>query len=343
MRSRARRHLSPEDGNQAAHLGGFLWGFLGGREGFEDRLQHELDERDALPPGRALPDGRVVVALARVNDALYGSGSKEGIPARQDQCLPETSHAAVAIFEGVDEFELVVENRTGDQGMFVGSNQLGKQVRHGSGNTVGGRRNVVDNGPSSHNGASAPIATGKVEKSRHECLVSAEKVGLTCRVPLREHVIGGKRIARFPNLPWWGDDRLSFEYGRDLAFAERIAFDGQGSPDRADAVDAPHMQIVALSQSLRLTERFTDPDGKGGYGRVDCVGRWRGRHAPGSPAAFPPTLSTQEKVTCHGSVGPATGVADWCGARILRAPADHGTRHRIMLSVAMSQGTAMMV
>jgi hypothetical protein len=54
------------------------------------------------------------IYCGKQHQAFHRNVSEQRIPASQDQALPQPPHAAVAVGEGVDEFELVVKNRTGD-------------------------------------------------------------------------------------------------------------------------------------------------------------------------------------------------------------------------------------
>ena len=49
-----------------------------------------------------------------MDQAFYGDMGEQGFPAGQDQGLPEPSHSSVAVLKGVNEFEFVMEDRTGD-------------------------------------------------------------------------------------------------------------------------------------------------------------------------------------------------------------------------------------
>lgn len=50
------------------------------------------------------------------------------MPLAEDKGLPQAAHAAIAIDKGMDEFEFVVEDAAGDQGMVVGGSEPVEQV-----------------------------------------------------------------------------------------------------------------------------------------------------------------------------------------------------------------------
>mgnify|MGYP000943105861 CR=1 FL=1 len=54
------------------------------------------------------------------------------------------NHAAVAVLEGMDEFELVVEDATGDERVFRRVSEPGQKTGDQGGHAVGGRREVDD-------------------------------------------------------------------------------------------------------------------------------------------------------------------------------------------------------
>ncbi len=86
-------------------------------------IQHKDDERGAIGIGVSLFEGLVVAVLLIFNQAFDGQQIKEVIPLTEDEGLPEAAHASVAVGEGVDEFEFVVKDTAGDEGMVVGGGE----------------------------------------------------------------------------------------------------------------------------------------------------------------------------------------------------------------------------
>ena len=78
----------------------------------------------------AVFQGQVVLGLMSVDEALDEEVTEHGVPAREDEALPESSHASVTVDEGVDALELVMEDRAGDERVGVGRWQPGEGVGH---------------------------------------------------------------------------------------------------------------------------------------------------------------------------------------------------------------------
>jgi hypothetical protein len=55
----------------------------------------------------------------------------------EEDALPKATDAAIAILEGVDEFEFVVEDTGADEGVEVVVREEGEEVVHEIGNAVG--------------------------------------------------------------------------------------------------------------------------------------------------------------------------------------------------------------
>ena len=252
------RHLAVQHGQQAPDLGGHLGGFLGGPDGCKNRLQHEGNESRALAVRRALPDGLVVLALAGADEALDGYVREQGFPAGQDQRLPEPAQAPVAVLEGMNELELVVEDRARHERMVAGVAEPRQQVGHEPRHLSGGRADVMDPALPHHGHAAATIAARRIQQRGHQDLVGVEKIGLAGGVPLFVSIVGADGVPGLLNVPQRGDDRLAVENRRDLLLAEDVALDGQRPLDRADAVDAPQTQVLREAGRLRATHRFGD-------------------------------------------------------------------------------------
>ena len=101
---------------------GLLFGLLFGldqlQQGAADHAQHEFDELGGLDRLVAAVQRGVIVSLAFANEGFDGHSGEQGDPTAEDECLPKASHASVAVLEGMNELELVVEDATGDQRMF---------------------------------------------------------------------------------------------------------------------------------------------------------------------------------------------------------------------------------
>ena len=74
--------------------------------------------------------------------------------------------------------------------------------------------------------------------------MGTQQVGLTGGVPLLVLVVGFDGVAGFLYVSEWRDNGLAVEYCGDLFFAEDIAFNGEGSANREDAIDSPQAQVL---------------------------------------------------------------------------------------------------
>ena len=194
----------------------------------------------------------------------------------------------------MNELEFVVEYRTGDQGMFVGAVQPGKEIRHEAWYEVGGRRDMLHFAAAEYAHAAAPELSGGVEQRRHEHPVRREQVVLARGVPLRELVVDLDGVPRFLDFPQGRDDRLAVQKGRNLVLAERIPFDRQRALDGADAVDPPHPQAHRLRDGLRAADGFADLRDQVENGRRDGVwrrGDWHGADTFSGSKSYPKTSS----------------------------------------------------
>ena len=99
--------------------------------------------------------------------------------------------------------------------------------------------------------------------------MSTQQVGFAGGVPLLVLVVGFDGVAGFLYVSEWCYDRLAVEYCGDLFFAEDIAFNGEGSANREDAVDSSQAQV--LRDARCATNRFTDFFNAKENVRRDCV------------------------------------------------------------------------
>ena len=74
-----------------------------GFQSLVDFAQHEVDEGARLPCAGAGVDGIVVFLLVSIHHVLYGQMLEERMQLTQDERLPQTTCAPVAIDEGMDE------------------------------------------------------------------------------------------------------------------------------------------------------------------------------------------------------------------------------------------------
>ena len=96
-----------------------------------------------------------------------------------------------------------------------------------------------------------------------------QQIGFAGGVPLLVLVVGFDGVAGFLYVSEWRNNGLAVEYGGDLFFTEDIAFNGEGSADREDAVDASQAQV--LRDACCAANRFSDFFNAKENFRRDCV------------------------------------------------------------------------
>ena len=80
--------------------------------------KHELNKCRRVTLLSAAIECGVVFLLVFADERLDGYVRQERVPLAQDQHLPQSAHAAVAVFKGVNKIVFIVKNQTGDQRMF---------------------------------------------------------------------------------------------------------------------------------------------------------------------------------------------------------------------------------
>jgi hypothetical protein len=129
-------------------LGGAVESFFGGEgfgakvleevfEGVVDHFQGKFDEVGGVAGAVGFFQGVVVVLLMILDEGLDGDEFEGGMVVVEEDALPKATDAAIAILEGVDEFEFVVEDTGADEGVEVVVREEGEEVVHEIGNAVG--------------------------------------------------------------------------------------------------------------------------------------------------------------------------------------------------------------
>ena len=120
------------------HLVADLVGSGGVPECREECAEQEFDKGGGVSGIVAGGEDFVVFLLLVTDHGFHREEGEERVPVAEDERLPQSTHAAITIGEGVDEFEFVVEDATGDQRMGVGAFEPVEQV-HGSRSVVRAR------------------------------------------------------------------------------------------------------------------------------------------------------------------------------------------------------------
>ena len=140
--------LFPESAKEScdlvADLIAHLVGFGDFAECCEKGCEQEFDERGGVADLVTCAEDFVVSHLSLADHGFHRQEGEERVPVAEDEGLPEAADAAIAIGEGVDEFEFVVEDTAGDERVGVGAFQPGEKVFHEAVDTVCGRGEVND-------------------------------------------------------------------------------------------------------------------------------------------------------------------------------------------------------
>ena len=102
-----------------------------------DDLEHHDDKAGGIIGGIGQLKSPVVFLLALGDELLNGEPGEEGFPTGEQEGVPEPPHAPVPVCKGVDELELVVEDRALDERVQVACCVPRQQVSHLPGNQVG--------------------------------------------------------------------------------------------------------------------------------------------------------------------------------------------------------------
>ena len=100
--------------------------------GIQYGLKHELHERGGIPCAVAPVDRLVVLLLRHLDPVLHGDPVEDRSPTPQYGGLPQPGHPAVAVGEGMDEHQFVMEDARCYQGVHLppGGVQPLEQVHH---------------------------------------------------------------------------------------------------------------------------------------------------------------------------------------------------------------------
>ena len=96
---------------------------------------------------------------------------EDGIPLAEDERLPEPAHASVAVGEGVDELELVVEDAAFDEQVVGGFLEPSEQVVDQRGDVGGGGGHVNDAlAVRDADAGAAEMSGGVIQRGHHDLM-----------------------------------------------------------------------------------------------------------------------------------------------------------------------------
>ena len=108
----------------------------------EDFRQHKIDERPRLPLSAALADGIVISLLVGIYHILNWEMLKQGMQLAENQGLPQTPRAAIAVQEGMDKLEFIMEHAGADEQMVFAVFQPVEEVAHQNRHPFGRRSHM---------------------------------------------------------------------------------------------------------------------------------------------------------------------------------------------------------
>ena len=110
----------------------------------QNPFEHEINENARIGLGGAVIDGLVIAILVVMHHGLHGEMQEHGVQFCKDEGLPEAPRPSVAIGEGVDELQLVMEHATPNQKVVFGSAKPVKETGDELGNLPGGWCDMYD-------------------------------------------------------------------------------------------------------------------------------------------------------------------------------------------------------
>jgi hypothetical protein len=221
-------------------------------EGVVDHFQGEFDEMGGVPGAVSVFEGLVVVLLMILDEGFEGDELESGMVVVEKNALPKATDAAIAILEGVDEFELVVEDAGANEEVEVVFCEEGEEIVHEVGNTVGLRSDVGDGGALEDADVFTAPFPGIWDEVLHHLLVGLEEgLGLE-RIEVGQAIVCLDGIEDFPDFFLWAEDALAFKEGLDLVKVEGVSLDGEVPVNGADAVCLTKVRKVASVEQKDL-------------------------------------------------------------------------------------------
>ena len=159
--------------------------------------------------------------------------------------MPEPSNAAVAVCEGVDQLQLVVEHTASNQHVQVAVlcpiQQLHDQIRH----ILRKRAEMQDMSLLIYN-ANGPCAehAGFLHKSASHDTVSSQQIVHGIRIKLVQPLVNLIGIFDLGNVLGRSQNTFAIQNGSDLFQTQGVLLDGEGGVNGADAVGAAQIGIA---------------------------------------------------------------------------------------------------
>ncbi len=155
---------------------GDLVGSDGLTEGGEEGGKQELDEGGGIACLVAGGEDLVVFGLLIADDRLDRKEGEDLVPVAEDEGLPESADAAIAIGKGVDELEFVVKDAARNERMGVGVAEPAEKILHEPVDPVRRRSDVNDALAFGDADCTGAEFSGVIDKTPEHQSVSGEQV-----------------------------------------------------------------------------------------------------------------------------------------------------------------------
>ena len=230
VRSRKRAEFfeeRDERGDLVGDLIADLVGLTDLAESGEQGAEEELDEGGGVSGFIAAGENLVVLLLLVADHRFHRKEGEEWIPAAEEEGLPEAAHTAIAIGEGVNEFQLVMEDATGDERMGIGALEPAEQVFHETGDEMGRWSEVDDLFALRDADGTAAEFSGIGHKAiQHQAVGGQEIFGRAGR-PCGHGLVSVEGVFHFLDLARRSKHPFARKDGRDLIETERVVLDGK--------------------------------------------------------------------------------------------------------------------
>ena len=209
-----------------------------------DLPQHKLDKNGGLPRHMTFGNRFVVFLLKFFDLAFDGNVLKNRLPLGKDRRVPQSCHSAVAVREGMNEYELIMKDAAEDQRMYLIFCRLHpvEQIRHQPRDELG--RRCHENTPVA--AENAIFASAKLAGFFHQVLchdpVELFQLLNVVGVDLQKSLISLIGTLDFLNFLLLPQNRLAIDDIPNLSQCQGVCLDLQGRMNGFNFVVLPQMR-----------------------------------------------------------------------------------------------------
>jgi hypothetical protein len=208
---------------------------------------------------------------------------EQRIPSGKNQRLPQPPDSAVAIAEGVDVFQHVVDGGALDERVRLAGLAPVQKLLHEGGDLFRRSAAVHHHAVAAHDGHADRAELARLPDERiGQVRVGQQQVAHRPGIIAGHFVVGAPGVLHLLDVLGRSPDRLAVDDIGDLAQGEPVAFDGGGGMNREDAAQPAQVQQVAgllladldaLQQGVDVADLFVPA----GIVRVELFQRRHGR------------------------------------------------------------------